>query len=412
MRNREVLAMSRRHKAHRLVWAALVAGVVFAAACSDDSLLAPTPIDQLFARYASIGNSITAGLQSGGINDSTQMESYALLLAYQMGLDTNSFKLPLLAIPGCPAPLTNVYTQERLFGIDIDTLPCALRTPATFDVFSFNNVAVPQAGVRDVLTNLDVARSNPNTLTSIILGGRTQLGAAVSLQPTFVSIMIGNNEVLGAALSGDASQVTPTNDFDTDYGLIVDSLLAAGVQGGVLVGVFNVTAIPYLSAGGVYAALQAGAQLPPAPFLNLPNCGTGGATSLIPFAYGFPKIDSAAAGASVTIDCLNDAEVLDPTEAGTIVQAVADYNTTISSKAQQAGWAYWDPNPTMDSLRALGEIPLFPTPPPAPESVTEPFGQWFSLDGLHPNAQAHELITDKLIEAINGQYGTEIPSLP
>jgi hypothetical protein len=410
MRKIEVLAMTRRYKAHALVWAALVAGVVVAAACSDDTLLAPTPVDQLFSRYVSIGNSVAAGYESDGINDSTQQQAFPFLLAQQMGHDASSFRLPLLAFPGCPAPLINVYTQERL--VDITVVPCALRDSANFDSFYFNNVAIPGAAVRDVLTNLDTARSNPNTLTSLILGGRTQLEAALELQPTFVSLEIGNNEVLGAALAGDASLVTSANDFDTDYGAIMAQLLAAGVQGGLLVGVFDVTVIPFLSAGATYAGLQALGQLPPAPFLNLPNCGTGGAGSLIPFSYGFPKIDSASAGANVTIDCLNDAEVLTPGEVGTVAQAVLDYNTTISAAAQQAGWAYFDPNPTLDSLRTAGEIPLFPTPPPAPESVTQPFGPWFSRDGVHPNLQANELLTQKLIEAINAQYGTEIPSIP
>ena len=35
----------------------------------------------IFARYVAMGNSITAGFQSAGINDSTQQQSYARLLA-------------------------------------------------------------------------------------------------------------------------------------------------------------------------------------------------------------------------------------------------------------------------------------------------------------------------------------------
>src|SRR2546423_280714 len=69
-------------------FAAAVLGVVLAAAaCNNDQLNRPfgnTPVNALFDRYVSMGNSITAGFQSGGINDSTQLQSYAVLLAQAM----------------------------------------------------------------------------------------------------------------------------------------------------------------------------------------------------------------------------------------------------------------------------------------------------------------------------------------
>ena len=60
--------------------AALVLGVLLGAtACNNDELIRPAqfvPIDPLFERYVSMGNSITAGFQSAGINDSTQGQAY------------------------------------------------------------------------------------------------------------------------------------------------------------------------------------------------------------------------------------------------------------------------------------------------------------------------------------------------
>ena len=67
--------------------AAVLGLVLAAAACNNDQLNRPfssTPVDPLFDRYVSMGNSITAGFQSGGINDSTQQQSYAVLLAQAM----------------------------------------------------------------------------------------------------------------------------------------------------------------------------------------------------------------------------------------------------------------------------------------------------------------------------------------
>jgi hypothetical protein len=66
-----------------------------AAGCSDTKeLVRPTPpLDPIFTSYVSLGNSITAGLQSGGINSTTQSESYAVLLAQKMG---TPFSVPYL----------------------------------------------------------------------------------------------------------------------------------------------------------------------------------------------------------------------------------------------------------------------------------------------------------------------------
>ena len=55
---------------------ALLGAVVTTAACQSENLaIAPTANNDLFKSYVAIGNSITAGYQSGGINDSTQRRS-------------------------------------------------------------------------------------------------------------------------------------------------------------------------------------------------------------------------------------------------------------------------------------------------------------------------------------------------
>ena len=68
----------------------LAAGLALAAVgCSNEDLITPpVPLYKggaMFQRYVSMGNSITAGVQSGGINDSTQQQSYAALVAGKMG---------------------------------------------------------------------------------------------------------------------------------------------------------------------------------------------------------------------------------------------------------------------------------------------------------------------------------------
>src|SRR6266487_3091368 len=97
----------------------LAAGLVLAAAgCSNEHLFPPAVPQYaggaMFQRYVAMGNSLTAGFQSGGINDSTQGQSYAVLLAAAMGGD--HFYYPSLNAPGCPPPYTNVFTGARVGG--------------------------------------------------------------------------------------------------------------------------------------------------------------------------------------------------------------------------------------------------------------------------------------------------------
>src|SRR6267378_8290324 len=97
----------------RLFGAVTLGVLLGVGACQNDGLFPPYsdgPSDPLFERYVSMGNSITAGYQSGGINDSTQLQSYAVLLARGMH---SPFFAPLLNKPGCPPPIISVFTGAR-----------------------------------------------------------------------------------------------------------------------------------------------------------------------------------------------------------------------------------------------------------------------------------------------------------
>src|SRR2546427_5982171 len=97
----------------RVILAAGISVALAAAACHEDDLISP-PVPPytggaMFQRYVSMGNSITAGFQSGGINDSTQKQSYVALVAAAMG---SPFYYPSLPNPRCPPPLDSVFTAS------------------------------------------------------------------------------------------------------------------------------------------------------------------------------------------------------------------------------------------------------------------------------------------------------------
>src|SRR5213594_4191598 len=292
----------------RLSLAAALGLALVAVGCHNDDLFTPLmPAYKggaMFVRYVAMGNSITAGFQSGTITRSTQLGSDVRRVADAMGAP---YYYPQLVYPGCPPPFTNIFTNTRLLGGTATT--CYYR--ATPIPPFLTNVAVPSAEVIDILHNGPfVPGTNSNPLTQLMLGGRTQIQAMAAAHPTFVSVWIGNNDVLGSVLSatnaGDPALVTPVTTFQTEYQEIVDSINSVSAKA-ILIGVANVTEIPFVSQGQTYVALQAAGQLPPHPFLNLgPDCaprsaGGIGDSVLVPFPFGAAKVDSASQGASVTI---------------------------------------------------------------------------------------------------------------
>src|SRR4051812_42169934 len=89
--------------------AALGALVALAACSGDKEVLGPDspPGGDIFKSYVALGNSITAGFQSNGIQAPTQRQSYALLLAKQMG---TQYHYASLAGRGCTPPIANGLT--------------------------------------------------------------------------------------------------------------------------------------------------------------------------------------------------------------------------------------------------------------------------------------------------------------
>lgn len=394
-------------------------------ACDDDTVNRPfsnIPVDPLFERYVAIGNSITAGFQSGGILDSTQLQAYPVLLARAMHAP---FFPPLLNRPGCPPTYTNVFTGARLTptGFPVSTATsCYLRTNTGARPPFISNVAVPGARVRDGYANLG-SGSTANNLTTFILGGQTQIQAARRAEPTFVTVWLGNNDVLGAATrsdsAGDTLRITPAALFAARYDSLADSVEQLNPQGAVLIGVANVTAIPYFSLGATYFAIKAGA-VPgvtfPATFTVSANCapsslGGRGDSTLIPFPYGAGKLAAAAGGPS-NLDCGDTvAAIVVPAELRQLVAAVTAYNTAISNAATARGWAYLNPNPTLDSLRTIATaVRAFPLIGQA--CINSPFGTAFSCDAVHPSAATHRLMAEKLRQLINTAYTTSIPPIP
>jgi hypothetical protein len=334
------------------------------------------------------------------------------------------FLVPYMNRPGCPGPLTNVFTQARVGGGG--STFCALRKAQSFPPPFLSNIAVPGAEVLEAMNYLDpgIIPSPTDVYRTFLLGGYTQIQAARRARPTFVSVWLGNNDVLGAVLdppnAGNPALVTPPATFTTRLNSFLDSLDDAGpIQGGVLIGVVQAILAPYVSQGRAYFA--AAASIP--TLTVLPNClafqtGFGGTPPLdtvwvsVPFHYGAPLVAAAAAGTPTTLDC-SVPQVISTAEALNMVSSVAQYNAAIQAAANARGWAYVDPNPLLAALIPVaGAIRPFPAFPPNPAATTAPFGTALSHDGLHPSSSTQRLVAQALQAAINAKYGTTIPAVP
>src|SRR5881296_3973209 len=112
-------------------------GVALAAAgCHQDDLFTPAPPEYaggaMFARYVSFGNSITAGFQSGGLNDSLQRLAYPVLLARAMGTTfyyPSINYVPTANLYGCPSPITFIFSNPPTQLGPPTAPPCSLRSP-------------------------------------------------------------------------------------------------------------------------------------------------------------------------------------------------------------------------------------------------------------------------------------------
>jgi hypothetical protein len=168
-----------------------------------------------------------------------------------------------------------------------------------------------------------------NALTTIILGGETQAQRMTEAQPTLVTMWAGNNDVLGAltnaANPGISAGVTSSANFNSAYDSAAAAIAATGAKA-LLIGVVDVTNIPYTSTGATIWCLKTGAcgapAAPfPATFIVLTNCAPNAAvvtsfgdSVLVPWSKFVPLIGAAAAGATDTLDCTVDTKVVTPTE--------------------------------------------------------------------------------------------------
>ncbi len=349
-----------------------------------------------------LGDSLTAGYQSGSLIDTSQPNGWAPLVAAQAKF---SITLPLIAPPGAPNQITLVHLAGPVLGQ-------LSGTTIGRDNFAVQptDVAVPGALLNDILNTLPLlnASAGQQQLNQLVLGypgfgfgvARSQAQQAVAANATTIFLWAGNNDALDADFAGSPSVMTPIAAFTTQYQQLISYLQLNSSAHLIIANIPDVTSIPYLMpAAGILAQYSAGTGLPVATLSALLGISAGdyvnpaGLTD-IPLILGGTK-----KGPLVDADVLSAAEVV--TARATLTQ----YNQVIAASAASAGATLVDINAFFTQVSANG-ITYNGYP-----GTTTFLGGVFSLDGIHPTNTGYALVANKFIDTMNASFKTTIPDV-
>jgi lysophospholipase L1-like esterase len=380
------------------------------AGCSDNSSTSTGPSDALKATQAKnagnftntvfIGDSLTAGYQSGSLLDTQQIHGWAPLVATQAQFN---IVLPLIAYPGAP----NVMKLTSL-----GPPPVIVTVPGTTtgrDDFSTQptDLAVPGAFLKDAINTVALVNPTPGQqqINQLVLGypglgyGQvlSQMGFAIKEQPTTIFLWIGNNDALVAALTGTPASMTTTADFTSQYTSLIQQLITQVPAHLVIGNIPDVTLVPYLQpAAGVLAQYSAATKLPVATLSAMFGIVAGDYVT----PAGLMQISAILAGTQKTP--LSDAGVLTAAEAATAKQQVTAYNQTIAAQAKVANATLVDINALFNQVAANGVTINGVT------GTTAFLGGVFSLDGIHPTNTGYAVVANTFIDAMNASFNTKI----
>ncbi|MEL6821925.1 MAG: hypothetical protein AAFP70_09205, partial [Calditrichota bacterium] len=455
----------------------LAAVLAVAIACSpadpdQETLVSPTQTDLVFSKVVGLGNSITAGFQSGGWVQGRQNTNFMTIVSQQMGMNGTVVQ-PLIAEPGIGTidtqtgaafgPLKfegGAIVQGDPIPGGVAGIPGLLFAGGNAELARpYDNLAIPGADVNDLDNSLTSA-DNGNALYDLVLrnptfGGTSQVDQAILLQPSMVYLWIGNNDVLGAALGGTTvGTITSQTDFDSRLDGVLNRLQNETNAQIMMVNIPDVTAIPYVNllnnnASSILIDLgfgpqpvlfdAAGAPInfspdPTAPPLYLPLLTeeTGVQYCLLPFvsqyqATGLGVPDSTALAA------LNIPEPVIPLILGALqanginpsgvpvpanLTLTADETTTIQTavngfNAKIASAAQSRGLLLVDAFTKFNE--LVNAGVAGIDGVSaffvfqDPARTVFSLDGFHPNDAGHAYVAREVIRTLNSTFGLQIP---
>ncbi|TYZ09296.1 G-D-S-L family lipolytic protein [Hymenobacter lutimineralis] len=406
-----------------------------------------------FSKYVAVGNSLTAGYQSGGLSNASQANSYPAMLAMQFkkvgggdfvqpsfkaGQENGSGYLSLAGFNANGTPrLVPVTTSLAYTG---QQLPSGQNQLTAYEGAQPNNLGVPGISVISSVSELTgglAPYGAINPFFNRLLSGTevlttdylTYIGRAT---PTFFTFWLGNNDVLTYATNGGVASATnpfsglsDTTRFGRGYRALLGTISKNGTVKGAVANIPGVTALPYFTTVRV-AAINASIKANPA----LPNAALAGlyittgkgevraatASDLLVLTstsvIGTPSTDAnnpfpvGVGYAPTQSNPLPSQYVLDADEISAITTRTAQLNSIIAKSARQYKQPLVDMATLFTGISANGI---------ATNGVTNTTsfisGNLFSLDGVHPTPRGYAVVANEFIRVINQTYGASVPFL-
>jgi lysophospholipase L1-like esterase len=357
-----------------------------------------------FSNTIFLGDSLTAGYQSGSLLDTAQVHGWANLVATQGGFNIT---LPLIAPPGAPSVLELVSVGPPPVIVTTPGTTTGRDNPATQPT----NLAVPGAYVNDVLNTVPLPNpaAGQQQINQLVLGfpglgygeALSQAGFAIKAQPTTIFLWIGNNDALVADETGMPSSMTPLATFTTQYQALITQLTTMTPAHLVIANIPDVTAVPYLT--------------PAAEVLAEVSYETGYPTSVLSGLLGIVPGDLVNPTGTAEIPLIltgaqkgpiDDAGVLSAAEVVTVQAQVVAYNQVIAAQAKTA-------NATLVDINALFAKTVSSGLTINGYTGTASFlGGFFALDGIHPTNTGYAVVANAFIDTMNSSINTKIPDVP
>lgn len=439
-----------------------------ASACSSSSNSTPAvnPPNTVASaiRFAGVGDSLTAGVQSNGLLGivapnpvpgspfgafvpPTQPNGFWALVWSKMnpGADPSDPRispLPLMAAPGvgtvlvpnsqgAPTPITGPCNALNGIAYTFGTAMQARLNPhrAPFDVgipgqtmheavyqYQPTGPCKPPPGPVGALAAL----LPENGYFYPILGNFgitvTQLQAAVALRPQLTTVWLGSNDLLKFAFSNGAVGPTDPGQFAGDLTTIIRSLQKTGSKVAVanLVDVLHAAFFfPGPSIVAVITAKFVSIGLPPSVALAFANqlaaeilkeSGVGPNGGWLTL-QGLGKTFAAFQNGSQTIGLVATGDYVTAALGVRLQQSNNTLNAVINGVAQQNGAALVDIQGTFHKIVANGGI--YPLNPKCCSLIYG--GGFFSLDGIHPSDTGYAVLANAFISTIDSSFGYSIP---
>ncbi len=432
--------------------------------CSVDQPNAPdiplTSSDLRAARpVVSIGNSLTAGFQNGGLAITGQLAGFPQVLTALVGGPPISAQLPVymqlpLVFTGDPTQqqtgigselgMSSLYVDGVSGEITRDSLsvdPATLLYNASYPL-PYDNLGVPGATTMDAYSALDAASSQAgdNAFFDLILrnsalppfdtsqldqleahftretivGQDPNTGApinAVSI-PRIITVWIGDNDILGGVLTGNpvvGVNVTPSSVWEGMYASILDRVASFAPNAQIALANLQST-LPYVT------TVPLGSDVPNVGFVPWTTDESDVIYVLLPAASELdPPLGPDYLAPAGGTESIPGEYTITQSEWDAVQGQIAAYNAIIAQQAQARGWALVDVNARMLALPRDPQDPqtyatlngVFPwldlTGDGKPEQNVN---SAFSLDGIHPSEKGYSAIAEWFAMALNDTYGT------